>query len=47
MPSTVLITGAALRIGRAIAKAFAAQGDRVVIHYRHSATATHKLLTNA
>jgi NAD(P)-dependent dehydrogenase (short-subunit alcohol dehydrogenase family) len=44
MPSTVLITGAALRIGRAIAKAFAAQGDRVVIHYRHSATAAHELL---
>ncbi|MGI5923753.1 MAG: SDR family oxidoreductase [Lentisphaeria bacterium] len=44
MPTTVLITGAALRIGRAIAKAFAAQGDRVVIHYRHSAAAARELL---
>jgi len=43
MPLTVLITGAALRIGRAIAQAFAAQGDRVVIHYRQSGTAAREL----
>ena len=32
----ILITGAAVRIGRAIAEAFAEQGASVVIHYRSS-----------
>jgi NAD(P)-dependent dehydrogenase (short-subunit alcohol dehydrogenase family) len=32
----VLVTGGAVRIGRAICRAFAAAGARVVIHYRHS-----------
>jgi len=36
LPQTALITGAARRIGRAIALDLAAHGWRVVIHYRHS-----------
>jgi pteridine reductase len=44
MPSTVLISGAALRIGRAIASCFAAHGARVLIHYRHSQAAAEELL---
>lgn len=35
-PRTVLVTGAAKRLGRAIALALAAQGWRVAVHYRDS-----------
>lgn len=35
--STVLITGAARRLGRAAAEAFAAEGAQVVLHYHSSA----------
>ena len=36
LPGTVLVTGAALRIGRVIALDFARQGWRVVAHYHRS-----------
>jgi NAD(P)-dependent dehydrogenase (short-subunit alcohol dehydrogenase family) len=35
-PRTVLVTGAARRLGREIALALAAGGWRVAVHYRHS-----------
>ncbi|MCP2355013.1 NAD(P)-dependent dehydrogenase (short-subunit alcohol dehydrogenase family) [Nonomuraea thailandensis] len=40
----VLITGASRGIGRAVAAAFAAQGDRVAIHHRDSAKEAESLL---
>ncbi|MDD5718700.1 MAG: SDR family oxidoreductase [Candidatus Krumholzibacteria bacterium] len=40
---TALITGSARRVGRHLALALAAQGIRVVIHYRSSAAAAHDL----
>jgi NAD(P)-dependent dehydrogenase (short-subunit alcohol dehydrogenase family) len=40
----VLITGASRGIGRAIAAEFAAAGDRVAVHHRHSAELAERLV---
>jgi NAD(P)-dependent dehydrogenase (short-subunit alcohol dehydrogenase family) len=40
---TALVTGGAVRIGRAVCEALAADGVNVVIHYRQSATAAEAL----
>jgi NAD(P)-dependent dehydrogenase (short-subunit alcohol dehydrogenase family) len=42
---TVLITGSARRIGAGVARALAADGWRVLIHYHHSAEAAAELAT--
>ncbi len=40
---TVLITGAAVRVGASMARAFHAAGANLVLHYRHSASAARAL----
>ena len=40
----VLVTGASRGIGRAVAQAFASQGDRVAVHYRDSAALARDVL---
>ena len=40
----VLVTGASRGIGKAVARAFANQGDRVAVHHRDSAGLAHEVL---
>ncbi|MSO96793.1 MAG: SDR family oxidoreductase [Rhodospirillaceae bacterium] len=44
MPKTVLITGAARRIGRALAESLAAEGWTVAVHYHGSSQAADEVL---
>ncbi len=44
LPRRVLVTGASRGVGRAVAAAFAAHGDRVAIHHRDSADLAASLL---
>ena len=44
MSRAVLVTGASRGIGRAIAQAFAAQGDRVAVHHRDSAALAQEVV---
>lgn len=41
---TALVTGGAVRVGRAISSALAAEGMRLVVHYGHSAAAAEELV---
>ncbi len=45
MSRAVLVTGASRGIGRAIAQAFATQGDRVAVHHRDSAALAEEVVT--
>ncbi|MBX5449956.1 SDR family NAD(P)-dependent oxidoreductase [Thermogemmatispora sp.] len=42
---SVVITGAARGLGRALALAFAARGAKVLVHYAHSKVAAHELVS--
>ena len=44
LPRTSLVTGGAVRVGRAISLALAAAGSRVVVHYNSSAEAAEGLV---
>ena len=44
MSRAVLVTGASRGIGRAIAQAFAAQGDQVAVHHRDSAALAEEVV---
>ncbi len=44
MSRAVLVTGASRGIGRAVAQAFARQGDRVAVHHRDSAALAQEVL---
>ena len=44
MTRAVLVTGASRGIGRAIAQAFAGQGDRVAVHHRDSAALAEEVV---
>ena len=44
MKRAVLVTGASRGIGRAIAQAFAGQGDRVAVHHRDSAALAEEVV---
>ena len=43
----VLVTGASRGIGRAVAEAFAGQGDRVAVHHRGSPRLADQVITRA
>jgi NAD(P)-dependent dehydrogenase (short-subunit alcohol dehydrogenase family) len=43
-PRTVLVTGGSKGIGRAVAQRFAANGDRVIVHYRADEAAAQETL---
>jgi len=44
MTRAVLVTGASRGIGRAVAQAFASQGDRVAVHHRDSAALAEEVV---
>ena len=46
MTRAVLVTGASRGIGRAIAQAFASQGDRVAVHHRDSAALAEEVVAD-
>ncbi len=46
MSRAVLVTGGSRGIGRAVAQAFAGQGDRVAVHYGSSAQGAHETVAS-